>query len=142
MRSCVEFSRRAFKPWKHVRFEHLDVKNSVYNPEGDLDPLTLRLPIDDGTTDRVIFNSVFTHIERMEAARHYLDETMRILKPGGLCWCTWFRSPPNMVCADAGRTVFREADIIEAVKAFQVLFTAGGTSGSFHDQWFLILAKP
>lgn len=42
--ACVEFSRRVFAPWPHIRFLHVDLHNECYNPGGTLDPLEFVFP--------------------------------------------------------------------------------------------------
>jgi DNA-binding NtrC family response regulator len=139
-RSCVEFSNRMFQPWPHIRFEHLDLWNPHYNPSGKIDPNQVRFPVSDGEASAVILHSVFTHLCKLETCAHYLSEVQRILKVGGRCICSWLRSPPNQVSDAASRTVFREADIIELIRPFKVIYTAAGYTGP-NDQWDTLLEK-
>jgi SAM-dependent methyltransferase len=141
MTSCVDFARQAFAPWAHIQFDHLNIKQSKYNKDGSVEPRDITLPVESNTVDITIYNSVFTHMEHLDVAARYLSETLRVLKPGGKCWTTWFRSPPRPVSSTADRTVFREADIIELVKPFRVLFSQGGLTTSLHDQWVVLLEK-
>lgn len=138
---CVEFCRRVFAPYPHLRFEHVDWQNEEYNPNGLVRPEDFRIPVEDGTADFVLYVSIFTHLERMDVCRHYLRETWRALKPGGQTFITWFRHPPNDPSANAARSVFPEWEIIDAVKPFTLAFSTGGCTASYHDQWQMLLRK-
>ncbi len=48
-----------------------------------------RFPVDDGTADLVLAKSVFTHLLEADA-RHYLEETRRVLRPGRAAVVTAF----------------------------------------------------
>ena len=140
--SCVEFCKRVFAPWPNFRFIHVDLKNETYNPGGTVDPLEFVFPVEGRSIDAILFASVFTHVGTLEVCKHYLDEALRVLKPTGHVGCSWFRSPPNAVCSNASRTVFREGDIINLLKPFRVLHTEGGLTDGHHDQWVMMLQKP
>jgi len=140
--ACVEFCRRAFAPWPNLRFVHLDLKSERYNPDGTINPLEFVFPVEDRSVDTILFASVFTHLGTLEVCKRYLDESLRVLKPGGRIGCSWFRSPPNTVCSDTSRTVFLESDIINLLKPFRVLHTEGGLTDGCHDQWVMMLQKP
>jgi SAM-dependent methyltransferase len=73
----------------NFRFQHVDVFNRLYNPEGRIDPADLRFPYDDESFDFVLLTSVFTHMRPPEV-RHYLDEIRRVLRPQGRCLATFF----------------------------------------------------
>src|SRR5262245_19091337 len=45
MAECVNYCRQAFKPWSHIRFEHVDLYNDTYNPTGSVRPESFRFPI-------------------------------------------------------------------------------------------------
>jgi len=71
------------------RFEHADVRNSVYNPAGRATPETYTFPYGDGSFDLAIATSVFTHL-LPDAADHYLAQAARLLAPDGRLFATWF----------------------------------------------------
>lgn len=71
------------------RFQHADVRNSVYNPAGRATPETYAFPYSDGSFDLAIATSVFTHL-LPEAADHYLAQAARVLAPEGRLFATWF----------------------------------------------------
>jgi SAM-dependent methyltransferase len=71
------------------RFQHADVRNSVYNPAGRATPEAYTFPYGDGSFDLAIATSVFTHL-LPEAADHYLAQAARVLAPEGRLFATWF----------------------------------------------------
>jgi SAM-dependent methyltransferase len=65
------------------RFVHFDVRNEHYNHGGSLNPEQVRFPAEDAAIDLAFGASIFTHLLE-PAARRYLAEAARCLKPGGL----------------------------------------------------------
>lgn len=70
-------------------FFHQDVYNGLYNPRGKSKASEYRFPFKDGSFDMVFLTSIFTHLVP-EDAQNYLSEISRLLKPDGVCFCTWF----------------------------------------------------
>lgn len=70
-------------------FHHMDIGDEIHNPGGAVDTLQTNLPVPDNRFDRIILQSVFTHLMQREL-EHYLSEFRRVLKPGGLVYCTVF----------------------------------------------------
>jgi ubiquinone/menaquinone biosynthesis C-methylase UbiE len=106
VREGVEWCRRHITP-RHpqFRFQHANLFNAVYNPDGSEQAATYRFPYDDDTFDLVIATSVLTHMYRTDAA-HYLREVARVLKPGGRSFITHFLSTEAARAAAAeGRAV-------------------------------------
>jgi SAM-dependent methyltransferase len=64
------------------RFELLDVASAHYNPGGSTPPEQVRFPLADANITLAFAASLFTHLKEGAAAR-YLEETRRVLKPGG-----------------------------------------------------------
>jgi SAM-dependent methyltransferase len=86
------------------RFQHVDVHNGHYNPEGRLEPESFAFPYPDESSDFVFLTSVFTHMRPPEV-RHYLDEIRRVLRPAGRSLMTFFLLNPDSTAAiEAGRT--------------------------------------
>lgn len=85
----IRWCRRNITP-KHpnFRFTHADIYNSHYNRSG-IPASEYRFPYADATFDFAFATSVFTHLD-VDAARHYLRETHRVLKPGGKLLATFF----------------------------------------------------
>jgi SAM-dependent methyltransferase len=63
-------------------FLHYDVFSAEYNPGARMHGPEVVFPSEDGRTDLVIGNSVFTHLLEQDA-RHYLHETGRVLSRRG-----------------------------------------------------------
>lgn len=74
---------------KHFRFDYLDVRNEIYNPEGKCSAKVYRFPYDDNEFDVVFLVSVFTHM-LTDDVRNYLEEIGRMLKPGCVCMISTF----------------------------------------------------
>lgn len=83
---CQAHHRDAPAPF---RFQHADVRNALYNPQGALAAPGYRFPYAENSFDLVIATSVFTHL-LPDAAERYLAETARVLTPGGRLFTTWF----------------------------------------------------
>jgi len=77
---------RPFAP--EFAFHHHDVFNPSFNAGPDKPPF-LPFPVADDQFTLVNAWSVFTHLTE-PAARHYLHEAARILKPTGILHATWF----------------------------------------------------
>jgi SAM-dependent methyltransferase len=75
--------------YRNATFAHLDVASPFYNPSGRLSGLEVRLPGQDGQFDRIILQSVFTHMFRDEIV-HYLSEFRRLLRDDGVVFATFF----------------------------------------------------
>lgn len=82
----VEWCARAF-PSDRFRFEHVDTRSTVYNPAGH--SVQPPLPVDDGTADLVIAQSLLSHLLEDDVA-HYLREAHRMLRPGSRMLATFF----------------------------------------------------
>lgn len=72
-----------------VQFAHLDVQSDFYNPTGALAATDIRLPLGDGSVDRIILQSVFTHMFEDDVV-HFLREFRRVLRPVGLVFASFF----------------------------------------------------
>lgn len=70
-------------------FQHIDVQNAMYNPQGQKDSTAYRFPFEDESMDVIFLISVFTHMLREEVT-HYINEISRLLKPGGRCLMSTF----------------------------------------------------
>ncbi len=73
----------------NFQFAHVNAWNGHYNPEGTIQPNEVKFPTEDGTIDFAFATSVFTHMYRREVL-HYLQESYRVLKPGGRLLSSWF----------------------------------------------------
>ena len=75
----------------HPNFEfvHLDIGSQIHHPNGKLKTTDVRLPGPDGSFDRILLQSVFTHMFRDDII-HYLREFRRLLRPSGLVFASLF----------------------------------------------------
>lgn len=89
MRYGITWCRKHFAQNARYSFFHADIYNSFYNPRGQLNPAEYAFPCRTDSADVVFATSVFTHMQAPEV-RHYINETARILKPGGRCYFTFF----------------------------------------------------
>jgi SAM-dependent methyltransferase len=71
------------------RFRFADIRNGEYNPRGRHDAASYRFPYEDAAFDFVFATSVFTHL-LPAAARNYIRETSRVLRPDGTFFATFF----------------------------------------------------
>lgn len=71
------------------RFTHIDLKNDLYNLRTNQEAKSFVFPYRDGEFDLVLLTSVFTHM-LLEDVRSYLQQIHRVLKPGGVCFATFF----------------------------------------------------
>ena len=90
--------------YPNFRFEVADLYNRRYNPLGRLKDSEYRFPYADDTFDVVFAVSVFTHLLPGGAER-YVAESVRVLKPGGRFFGTWFLlNDASRSALDAGRS--------------------------------------
>ena len=89
-RDGIEWCRREIAARRpEFAFVHADVDEPHLNPGGTLPIADWRFPAADGSIDRALALSVFTHLDG-PTARHYLRELARVLKPGGKALLTFF----------------------------------------------------
>ncbi len=81
--------KRITSKYKNFYFQHWDIFNQQYNPQGSLRAEGFTFMFDDERFDIVFLMSVFTHM-RPETVNHYLGEISRVLKVGGKCLFTIF----------------------------------------------------
>jgi ubiquinone/menaquinone biosynthesis C-methylase UbiE len=86
----IVWCRRRISPrFPRFKFTHANIYNKMYNPRGRLAASAYTFPYGDGEFDYAILTSVLTHM-LPDDVRHYLRETRRVLKPGGICFATMF----------------------------------------------------
>ena len=85
LKLSIDWSNRFLTPASQGRFEfhHANLSNEMYNPHGAFPASEYRFPVADATVDVAFAASLFTHLLEADC-RHYLRETARVLKPGGL----------------------------------------------------------
>jgi ubiquinone/menaquinone biosynthesis C-methylase UbiE len=80
--------------FKNFHFQHSDVYNKHYNPQGIIKAREFRFPFEDKYFDFVFLTSVFTHMLPSDL-ENYLSEISRVLKNGGRCMVTFFILNPQ-----------------------------------------------
>jgi SAM-dependent methyltransferase len=73
----------------NFEFHHLDIYSEAFNSAGIYSASDFSLPADSSSVDRIIAQSVFTHIFTDDVS-YYLGEFNRILKTDGLAFATFF----------------------------------------------------
>ena len=90
VKSGVDWCRERYtSEYPNFRFQHIDVYNKHYNPEGSCQASEYEFPFPDEHFDFVVLNSVFTHM-LAEEVENYLSEIARVLRPGGRSLITFF----------------------------------------------------
>lgn len=89
-------------------FHHFDAVNELYNPYGRRTTMDFRLPLPDGSVDRIGLASVFTHLLEDEVL-HYMREFRRVLKPDGRVHASFFLHSPEALeaASRAGTTQWK-----------------------------------
>lgn len=87
--SSIEYCQTHISPsFPNFTFQLADIFNAYYNPNGRSQPDKYRFPYDDAQFDLIFSTSVFTHL-KPGAIQNYLNETARVLKPGGFALNTF-----------------------------------------------------
>jgi SAM-dependent methyltransferase len=91
LRPHVRWCRQNLMPFtdNRLRFRLLDIRNSRYNPNGQIMAPEARFPAGNNSHDWAAVFSVFTHMYEADI-RRYLSELERVMKPGGRVVATWF----------------------------------------------------
>jgi SAM-dependent methyltransferase len=89
-------------------FDHLDVRNDRYNPQGLIEAEAVSFPVPEGTRfDLAFLFSVFTHM-LPGAVASYLREIKRHIEPGGTLFVSFFlMNGEARRLTEAGRSQFR-----------------------------------
>ncbi len=89
VREGIDWCKKHYLDYSNFSFKYVPLHNDLYNLSSELPAKAFRFPYPDQDFDLVVFTSVFTHMQP-EAVKNYLDETFRVLKPGGHCFATFF----------------------------------------------------
>jgi SAM-dependent methyltransferase len=73
----------------NFRFDHLNIHSDFYNPQGSLRANEVRLPVASSSIDRIILQSVFTHMFEPDIV-HFLREFRRVLRRDGRVFASFF----------------------------------------------------
>ena len=86
----IQFLTKTFhKAYPHFRFSFANIKNSFYNPEGQISASDYFFPFPDNSFDVVLAASVFTHM-LPESTRNYFRQSARVLNTNGRCIFSFF----------------------------------------------------
>lgn len=86
---CIDWANESIaKRFPNARFVHANIKNTFYNPSGDILASEYQFPYEDQRFDVVFLPSVFTHMDQQGFER-YVAEIHRVMKPGGRL-LSWF----------------------------------------------------
>jgi len=86
----VNYCRRTItKKHPNFNFQHADLYNKYYNPNGKYRAAEYKFPYENGIFDFIFLISVFTHM-LPEDMDNYLNEISRVLKYNGKCVITFF----------------------------------------------------
>ncbi len=72
----------------NFKFQYIELDNDLYRSAG-ADAASFVFPYEDDNFDFIVLSSVFTHMLPDEVA-NYLREIGRVLRPGGICFATFF----------------------------------------------------
>ncbi len=88
--SAIRWCRtRISSRYSNFQFTHIDLKNDLYNLRTDDEAKDFVFPYSDAEFDMVFLTSVFTHMVLADV-ENYLEQIHRVLKPGGVCFATFF----------------------------------------------------
>jgi SAM-dependent methyltransferase len=73
----------------NFNFQHIELKNSLYNLDTNQDASKFTFPYPDNYFDFIFLTSVFSHMLPNDV-ENYLKEINRVLKNSGRCFCTFF----------------------------------------------------
>jgi SAM-dependent methyltransferase len=73
----------------NFNFIHYDVKSQIHNSGGKINTTDITFPLKDKSVDRIILQSVFTHMFETEIT-HYLKEFHRIMKDNAKICASFF----------------------------------------------------
>ncbi len=79
---------RIHKEHTNFKFKYVPLFNDLYNT-ATLKASEFVFPYADNTIDVAFSFSVFTHMQ-IEEIQHYFNQVFRVLKPGGVCFSTFF----------------------------------------------------
>ncbi|MBX9635275.1 MAG: class I SAM-dependent methyltransferase, partial [Magnetospirillum sp.] len=122
----------------NFRFHHLDYRNPVYNPGGNLPAERAALPFADGRFDFVLMTSVITHLDQA-TTEAYAAELGRVLRPGGRCFLSLFLMNDQArlgLTRESRRLAF---DPQAAGPEYQADSANPGGAVAFDEHWLLAL---
>ena len=85
----IEWCKSQYDDVPNFSFQHMDVRNPLYNKDGTRAAQDYVFPLDTNSFDIAFLVSVFTHM-RDDEVENYLGEAARCLKPGGQVLASWY----------------------------------------------------
>jgi SAM-dependent methyltransferase len=104
---AIEWCSRTITPrHPNFRFEHVDIRQEIYNPDGKFSAATFRFPAEDAAFDVAALVGLISHL-LPEELDNYLAESARVLRPGGTCFATAYLVDDEVAeNISLGRTAF------------------------------------
>jgi len=87
--AAVEWCQAAYKPFANFTFVHAPIGYVNVRGAAPIEGEDYVFPYADGSVDVAFSVSVYTHLSQ-PVVDHYLAETSRVLRPGGVCVNTFF----------------------------------------------------
>lgn len=118
MKDAINWCNQTFVDYAdRFRFVHFDGVSQHYNPGGTIRAEEYVFPCEDRSVDIAFAASVFTHLFEADA-RRYLQETARVVRPGGLALMSIHDLPaPEMGFAGNEKQIFVSPDYLNAIAA-------------------------
>ncbi len=85
----IKWCQKRYRPYPNFNFQHADIYNKAYNPNGSAKAYEFIFPFESASFDFIYLTSVFTHMLPRDV-EHYTSEISRMLKPNGTCLITFF----------------------------------------------------
>jgi ubiquinone/menaquinone biosynthesis C-methylase UbiE len=90
IKPSIVWCRKNITPkFPNFRFVHFDVQSDIHNPRGAIRSADVRMPVPDVSVDRILLQSVFTHMFEPDIVS-YLREFVRVLRPHGIVVASFF----------------------------------------------------
>jgi SAM-dependent methyltransferase len=109
VKSGIDWCNKNVTPrYPNFKFQHFDIHNDEYNPQGVFRASSYKFPHDDNYFDFIFLTSVFTHMFPQDM-ENYLSQISRVLKKGATCFITFFlinEEAQGLIRAGAGTKAF------------------------------------
>jgi len=153
-KNFVDQAEGRFLQKENFSFQHVDIFNKMYNPNGQLQAANFAFPFPDNSFSFVFLTSVFTHMLTADVV-NYLKEIRRVVRSDGRCFATFFiiddeaerlisagRSTHALIHRLADGCVVENTDVPENAVGYRekdlrtMVETAGMRIAQFHrGQW-------
>jgi SAM-dependent methyltransferase len=89
MKHYIDWSNEAYAPYQNFGFDWANVRSDWYNKDAPTQAHEYTFPYETATFDVAFAISLATHL-LPDGLERYMQETFRVLKPGGRFFCTFF----------------------------------------------------